>query len=136
MSPSSSGTPNAGPAGSNRRLGIRYEPIRREARLTWRVDPPRSVEEDAPGPFRGIGGPSTTLFALLLDIGLAGASIAVDRLPGEDQAVWLKLDAEGAPEWSEASIVGVTSMARGPYLVRLAFRSPCPIDTIRTAVCG
>ena len=120
----STGSPGFPPGLGNRRCSNRFEPVRREARLRWHGDSALDLG-------------SAGHFALLLDIGMGGASIAIDRLPaGSSEAVWLRLEAEAAPEWSEAVIVEVTPTAEGPYLVRLAFRSPCPIDTIRTAVLG
>jgi hypothetical protein len=117
-----------------RRYATRYEPARRDACLTWR----ENLRDGSPSDDQKI--PDELVdrrhFALLLDISHTGASVALDELPGEDADVWLRLEGEEITEWTEARIVGMTITNRGPHLIRLAFCSPCPFETLRAAVCG
>ena len=82
------------------------------------------------------GPESHQTFALLLDISQTGAAVALDMIPDVDQGVWLRLEGESLTDWTEADVVGITTTIRGPHLVRLAFRGPCPFETLRAAVCG
>ncbi len=125
------------PPGPHLRRATRYEPTRREACLSWwdlPADLPADLDgaDDADGP----DAEPHHHFALLLDISQTGASVALDEIPDADSEVWLRLEGESVTEWSSANVVGVTSTARGPHLVRLAFQSPCPFETLRAAVCG
>jgi len=132
-------TPNNGPVlvptGPFRRYATRYEPSRRDACLAWRELPP-PVEQGPDGIDRADEPESHQEFALLLDISHMGASVALDVAPVEGHGVWLRLEGDCLTEWSEAEVVGVTVTNRGPHLVRLAFRSPCPFETLKAAVCG
>ncbi len=116
-----------------RRYSTRYEPTHRDARLFWHESSEGEIE-CPPGPGDSIEPESQ--FALLLDISLTGASIVLDRVPGLDWGVWFRLEGECETDWAEAEIVGVTTSTQGPHLVRLAFRAPCPFETLRSAVCG
>jgi hypothetical protein len=108
--------------GPYRRQANRYEPIHRDARLAW-WDP-------------SVDGEAHHHFALLLDISHGGASLATDRVPDTEANVWLRLDGDPSPRWTEARVVGVTRTTIGPHLVRLAFRGPFSYEVLRNAVCG
>jgi hypothetical protein len=113
----------------------RYEPSRNEARLSWRDS--GFVNESAradPEPSTELAAPQ--LFALLLDISQTGAAIALDRVFRSGEGVWLRLEGQDSTNWTAAEVVGVTTTTRGPHLVRLAFRSPCPFETLRAAILG
>jgi hypothetical protein len=110
------------PPAPYRRLGHRYERVRREASLAW-WDP-------------SAGGEAHHHFALLLDISHGGASLATDRVPDPDASVWLRLDGDPSTSWTEARVVQVTTTTIGPHLVRLAFRGTLPYESLRIAVCG
>lgn len=120
-----------------RRYSTRYEPTHREACLCW-SDSSEETCATEPGSAsqREPEVDGETQFALLLDISLTGASIALDRVPRMEGGVWFRLDGECLTEWAEAEVVGITTSKRGPHLVRLAFRAPCPFETLRSAVCG
>jgi hypothetical protein len=123
------------PPGPFRRYATRYEPSRRDACLAWWELAPELEH----GPCRADGAEepaSRQEFALLLDISHMGASVALDLAPVEGHGVWLRLEGDCLTEWSEAEVVGVTTTSRGPHLVRLAFRAPCPFETLKAAVCG
>jgi hypothetical protein len=123
------------PSGSSLRYATRYEPARRDACLAWwnlPADGPRFlVDEQEPATLE-----SHHHFALLLDISHSGASVALDCVPDDESSVWLRLEGDCLTEWTEADVVGVTISARGPHLVRLSFRTPCPFETLLAAVCG
>ena len=120
-----------------------HEPVVREACLAWGGDP---GELEADGDFD----PEATRefsdvirfdrirqgFALLLEIGLAGATVVVDEVPEADRNLSFHLDDRRAGGWIGAEVVGVTPTPRGPHLVRLAFRDGCPFETLRAAICG
>jgi hypothetical protein len=122
-------------SGPSRRYATRYEPARRDACLAWWETASKDADRldecpDSP-PLE-----SHHHFALLLDISHTGASVALDQVPREEAGVWLRLEGEETTGWTEADVVGVTTTARGPHLVRLAFRAPCDFETLRAAVCG
>jgi PilZ domain len=109
----------------------RYEPFQSEACLTWRDERPELDQ--------AVDGKATVvpaigrLFALLLDISQTGAAIALDRVPRPGDGVWLGLEGDS---WTPAEVVGVTTTTQGPHLVRLAFKDPCPMETLLAAICG
>ncbi len=107
----------------------RFEASRNDACLTWKESSTR-IDPEASGP------DARRLFALLLDISQTGASIALDRVPRRNEIVRLKLDGEGSADGTEAEVVAVETTTLGPHLVRLAFRAPCPFDTLLAAICG
>ncbi len=124
-----------GPVDSTPRIATRYEPTRRDACLSWWETYSESSAEPIIDENPDEAEPRHH-FALLLDISHTGASVALDEVPEEDSDVWLRLEGESVTDWSQANVVGVTTTSRGPHLVRLAFRSPCPFETLRAAVCG
>jgi hypothetical protein len=137
MSSSHNNGPIEIPSGSPRRYATRFEPARRDACLAWwnaPADGCRIADEDED--HEPADAVSHHHFALLLDISHTGASVALDCVPDDQSAVWLRLEGDCLTEWTEADVVGVTISARGPHLVRLAFRAPCPFETLRAAVCG
>ena len=121
--------------GPSRRYATRYEPTRRDACLAW-WETSADREADAIDVDDGAENQPQHHFALLLDISQTGASLALDRVPDSENGVWLRLEGDCFTDWTEAKIVGVTTTTRGPHLVRLAFRAPCPFETLRAAVCG
>jgi hypothetical protein len=123
------------PTDSLRRYSTRYEPTRRDACLSWweAGAEPEATAIDSESPDEP---EAEQQFALLLDISQTGASIALDRVPRPENGVRLRLEGESLGEWTEAEVVGVTTTARGPHLVRLAFRAPCPFETLRAAIFG
>ena len=106
----------------------RYEPSHNDACLAWRE---RSLESqtDAANP------ENRRLFALLLDISQTGASVALDRVPQPADGVKLRIEGNQVDDWTEAEVVGVTTSPHGPHLIRLEFRTPCPFETLRAAIC-
>jgi hypothetical protein len=123
------------PAGASQRYATRYEPTQRDACLAWWNVPANGdrILVDEQEPFET---EPQHYFALLLDISHTGASVALDCVPDDEAGVWLRLEGDRLSEWTEADIVGVTTSARGPHLIRLAFRTPCPFETLIAAVCG
>ena len=113
----------------------RYEPNRNDACLTWR-EPTLGLESETIRTETSTDPEARRLFALLLDISQTGASIALDRVPRPKDGVWLRLEGEGLTDWTEAEVVGVTTTTCGPHLVRLAFRTHCPFETLIAAICG
>ncbi len=112
-----------------RQRATRYEPCRNDACLAW--------EEQAPEPGPESGDQECRrLFALLLDISQTGAVVALDKVPHPKDGVRLGLEGDQLDHWTEAEVVGVTTSPRGPHLVRLAFRNPCPFETLMAAICG
>ena len=132
MAPPRFDDPVALPPGPFPRRATRYEVTRREASLAWRE---RRGSRPRPVPFGADSSPRHH-FALLVDISRVGASLVTDRSPEEGTHVWLRLEADWLGEWTEARVVGVTTTARGPDLVRLAFRAPCSPETLRAAIWG
>ncbi len=120
---------------SSRRYATRYEPTRRDACLAWCESPPEPEPEAIEDDILAENEPRHH-FALLLDISHTGASLALDRVPEAEKGVWLRLEGDSLTEWTEADVVGVVTTRRGPHLVRLAFRAPCPFETLKVAVCG
>jgi len=125
------------------RNSARHEPVLRDARVAWWGEPDESEESepfdpDATAEFDGLAFEPRPhhLFALLLDISASGARVVVDRLPCDERPIWFRLDARSGGDWAEAHIIGATTTPRGPHVLRLAFRAPCPFDTLREAVCG
>jgi len=113
----------------------RYEPCQSDACLSS-GETKLDLERD-PSLLEVLAGPKTSRqFALLLDISQTGALIALDRVPSAREGVWLGLEGEANTDWTPAEVVGVTTTPRGPHLVRLAFRSPCPFETLRAVICG
>ncbi len=112
----------------------RYEPHRNEACLAWRETYP-GLELEAIDPAYSTCPAALLHFALLLDISQSGASIALDRVPRPEDGVRLRLEGESL-DWTEAEVVGVTRSPLGPHLVRLAFRAPCPFETLVAVICG
>jgi hypothetical protein len=109
----------------------RYEPFQNEACLTWRDERPeldQAIDGNAT-----VAPAARRLFALLLDISQTGAAIALDRVPRPGDGVWLGLEGDS---WTPAEVVGVTTTTQGPHLVRLAFKDPCPMETLLAAICG
>jgi len=123
------------PHGGLRRYATRHEATQRDAYLAWWEIPSEDSQaidsSEVPGDFEG-----HHHFALLLDISHSGASVALDYIPPDRAAVWLRLDWDSDAEWTEAEVVGVTTTVRGPHLVHLAFRSPCSFEILRWAICG
>jgi hypothetical protein len=113
----------------------RFEPCRNDACLTWR-ESGSSLESETINADNPVAPDAEHLFALLIDISQTGASIALDRVPQAAEHVWLRLEGDGHPDWAEAQVVGVTTTSRGPHLVRLAFRNPCPDETLLATICG
>jgi hypothetical protein len=121
------------------RLATRYEPMQRDACLSWGesvlgtlIDPETGTTERS-----GSSDPVVqSQFALLLDISHTGARIALDRVPRQGKGVRLGLEGIPLSDWTDAEVVDVTSTTRGPHVLRLAFRSPCPFETLEAAVCG
>jgi hypothetical protein len=107
----------------------RYEAGRNEACLAWQEQGSQPTPESADLETR-------RHFALLIDISQTGASIALDRIPHPADGVKLRLDGNQVEDWTEAEVVGVTTTPQGPHLVRLAFRNPCPFETLLAAICG
>ena len=132
--------PDEGRRGPSRRYATRYEPTRRDACLAWReAAGARGPDERGPDP----GDPEVLEadgprhhFALLLDISHTGAALALDLVPQPEACVWLRMEGDCLTAWTEAEVVGVTTTRRGPHLVRLAFRAPCPFETLKAAICG
>ena len=135
MSNSSHQGPVELPSGPFQRYATRYEPTRRDACLSWWEASAEAEGDSDQGDETGEFEPRHH-FALLLDISHTGASIALDQVPEVESDVWLRLEGESITDWSQADVVGVTTTTRGPHLVRLAFRAPCPFETLRAAVCG
>jgi hypothetical protein len=106
----------------------RFEACRNDASLAWKDATPGGESEASDWQSR-------RLFALLLDISQTGASIALDRLPPPSDEVWLRFEGEGGNDWNEARVVGVETTTSGPHLVRLAFRDPCPFETMLGVIC-
>ncbi len=71
-----------------------------------------------------------------MDVSLGGSSIASSDLPPEDRPVWIRLDGPAPTDWVEASVLGVSTLGRGPHHVRVAFREHCPYDFFKAAVSG
>ena len=115
----------------------RYEPCRNDACVSWR-EPFQGRETESVDVIASptAGSQPPRLFALLLDISQTGASVALDRVPEPQEGVWLRLEGEAITDWTEAEVVGVTTTTQGPHLVRLAFKTPCPFETLQAAVCG
>ena len=124
--------PSSGPQG---RYATRYEPSRRDACLSWWERPPE-LDPDSTLDEASCALAPQHHFALLIDISHTGAALALDRVPRSEAVVWLRLEGDGLTDWTEAEVVGVTTTTGGPHLVRLAFRAPCPFETLRSAVCG
>jgi hypothetical protein len=135
MLPQSDSVPIEVPGEASQRYATRYEPSQRDACLAWWNHPGAGdrilIDEQEPAVVE-----AQHQFALLLDISHTGASVALDRVPDDESGVWLRLEGDRLSEWSEAEVVGITTSARGPHLVRLAFRTPCPFETLIAAVCG
>jgi PilZ domain len=113
---------------SYRDRATRFDASRNDASLAWK-EASLGVESEASDTDSG------PLFALLLDISQTGASIALDQVPRASEEVWLRLEGEGPTDWNEARVVGVETTTGGPHLVRLAFREPCPLETLLAAIC-
>ena len=113
----------------------RFETCRHDASLSW-GDSSIGYETEAMFPDGSTDPMARRLFALLLDISQTGASIAFDHVPCSGDGVWLRLEGESVTEWAPAEVVNVTTTTRGPHLVRLAFRQPCPFEMLQAAICG
>ena len=125
------------------RVSMLHKPTHREACISWWSDPAEDEDFDALDPEFADDEPTTILFpqtlhrfALLLEIGLAGASMMVDELPEDDAVVWFRLDGDRPGQWAEADIVEATTTARGPHILRIAFRDACPFPILREAIWG
>ena len=72
----------------------------------------------------------------LRDISLSGASAVTKTPPPDSAPVWLRLNDPAQPDWVEAKVIAVTTRFRGPTLVRMKFREPCPYDFFKAAIRG
>ena len=129
-------------SGTCRRYGTRYVPVRRDACLAWwseAFDGSAALvvqDTDATIEFRDQEPEPRHLYALLIDISLNGASVAVDQVPPPGRPVWFSLECLDRSDWVEAEVVGTILTNRGPHIIRLSFRSDCRFETIQTAICG
>jgi hypothetical protein len=109
----------ASAAPSDRRSTPRFAPVDGHAWFAW-----------------DRGDKTSAVAALLLDISQDGAALVVDDVPAEGLVAWVRPRSDPKPEWVEAVVRGVERTPRGPHLVRVAFRTPCPWEALRSALYG